>query len=480
MRGLPDVEVGPTTRTRRWDAVILGGALPGLVAAARLGLRGARVLVLEEESAARREPSLREPFFLGGVQKDGVLGACLRGLRVPLIDQRRIEPGPLAFQVVLPDARVDVGEPALTIDEWVAWGLAKPEEARGLTAALRDAAAAEREAMLEAPVVRSARRLPLSGRRAPSDVTPERTGTRGAPPERGLPPQLAALPPRLTAVLGAWTRALSNLGATAPSDPARARLLGAPFEGSAMLRGDDTLRGILQRRIESLYGEFRTLSGPFRLVASGGQPGVAPDASGDSGEVWVSRALLLNAGRDALAAAVAQDPAPEPLRTPPATRRRISLRFRVKRSAVPEGMASRVILLGDPDLPPEGTNLVTLRQFSPTAARESVEIVACAVIAADEPDPAARASEIEAGLRALMPFAGNRIERIATPEPRWDDDARLGDPTPGAGWPEETELRLSTKQPIYALDRAAVAGLGFEGDLLLGWRAGDAVAADLA
>ena len=65
------------------------------------------------------------------------------------------------------------------------------------------------------------------------------------------------------------------------------------------------------------------------------------------------------------------------------------------------------------------------------------------------------------------------------PEPRWDDDSLLPDPASGPGWPAEAQLRLATKQPIHHLDRAAVGGLGFEGDLLLGWRGGDAIAADL-
>jgi hypothetical protein len=41
-------------------------------------------------------------------------------------------------------------------------------------------------------------------------------------------------------------------------------------------------------------------------------------------------------------------------------------------------------------------------------------------------------------------------------------------------------VRLPTRQPIYHLGRAAVGGLGYEGELMLGWRAGDAIAADLA
>jgi hypothetical protein len=70
--------------------------------------------------------------------------------------------------------------------------------------------------------------------------------------------------------------------------------------------------------------------------------------------------------------------------------------------------------------------------------------------------------------------------RVCAPAPRWDHDALLADPPAGVGWPAEIELRLPTKQPIYQLDRAAVGGLGFEGDTLLGWRGGDAIAAELA
>jgi hypothetical protein len=125
MKGLPAVGRQERKRTRRWDALILGGALPGLVSAVVLGMRGARVLVLEERASARRHPSLREPFFMTGAARDSVLGACLRALGVPLIDQRRVEIDPLAFQIVCPGARPEVGEQGLTADEWAAWGLAQ-------------------------------------------------------------------------------------------------------------------------------------------------------------------------------------------------------------------------------------------------------------------------------------------------------------------------------------------------------------------
>jgi hypothetical protein len=474
MRGLPVAETRPTGRTRRWDAVILGGAVPGLVAAVRLGMRGLRVLLLEEEASVRRFPGLREPFWTTGAQRESVLGACLRELRVPLIDQRRIERDPLAFQVVLPDARLDVGDPRLTLDEWVAWGLAKPEEARPLVAALDAAATAERRAMLEAPFVRTPRLL----------ARPELpAAAAGAPPARrarGVPGALDAAPPRLARILEAQVRALSRHGSVDPSPEARARLLGAPLEGGVCARGEVSLREILRRRVESLYGELRTLPSQFRLVSWGGQPGIAPDRAGESGEVWVGRAFVLNAPRDALAAAVAQEPLPELLRAPPARQRELSVHLRVERDAVPEAMAGRVVVLRDPEREARGTNVVRVRRFATPERARSTDLVATAVVATDALVPEAAEDELVQAVADLMPFAEGRFERVPEPQPRWDDDGRLPDPAPGHGWPAEAELRLPTRQPVYLLDRAAVAALGFEGDLLLGWRAGDAIAADLA
>src|SRR3990172_8047832 len=141
-------------RTRRWDAVVVGGGLPGLVTAIVLGQRGARVLVLEEEAATRGFPGLREPFFLPGSERESILGACLRALRIPLIDQRRVQTDPVGLQVVMPDARLDVGDAELTASEWVAWGLAKPHLARSLARGLASAAEAERRALLAPSFVR--------------------------------------------------------------------------------------------------------------------------------------------------------------------------------------------------------------------------------------------------------------------------------------------------------------------------------------
>jgi hypothetical protein len=79
-----------------------------------------------------------------------------------------------------------------------------------------------------------------------------------------------------------------------------------------------------------------------------------------------------------------------------------------------------------------------------------------------------------------MPFSRGGFVRQRAPEPVWDSDALLADPAPGSGWPGDCDLRRSSRPPVYSLDRASVAALGFEGEVLLGWRAGDAIATDLA
>jgi hypothetical protein len=361
MRGLPSIEKSDRFRTRRWDAVVLGAALPGLIATVRLAMNGARVLVIEETAAVEAFPGLREPFLVSGAKSDGVLGQCLRALGIPLIDRQRIASDPLAYQVAFPDARVDVGERHRTSEELVAWSFGDPETADSLLKRLADAAAAERDAMLEAPVVRAPRRLPLGSRRPGANLLAGAAPDKPKRHARGLPAEVAEAPARLASLCAAQARALSNLGAAPPSPEALARLLGLSQEGSAIFTGGEYwLHALLRRRIETLFGEFRTLPDSFRLVSVANQPGVALE---DSGEIWCGRVLVVNAPRQALAAAVDQDPMPEMLCAPPATRRRLTLHFRARRSLLPEGMSKRVIAVRDPDLPMEGTNVVTLRIF---------------------------------------------------------------------------------------------------------------------
>ncbi len=456
---------------------MLGGALPGLVTAIVLGQRGGRVLVLEEEAAARGFPGLREPFFLPGSERNTVLGACLRTLGVPLIDQRRVQVDPVGLQVVLPDARIDVGDAGTAASEWVAWGLAKPQLARSLASGLASAAEAERRALLAAPFVRPSRRLglgalrPMPPRRALAPQTPEQA----APGVRGLPAALAEAPPRLAGVLEAQARGLARLGGGIPSPEARARLLGAPFEGGATIRGTPWLREILRQRIQSLYGEFRSLGGPFSLVTASGQPGISQPGSE---EVWAGRVLVVNAPLGTLASANEQPEIFGLLRTGPEQHRRRALHLRIPRRAIPEAMAPRVLRIADPEAPLSGANLVSLRLFPGTGETEVAHVVVSAVAPIDGAASDSLERALEDAAAEILPFA--EPSRSRAPQPLWDTDEPLADPVPGAGWPGDTEVRAASRQPVYCLDRSATASLGVEGDLLLGWRTGEAILSDLA
>jgi hypothetical protein len=477
MRGLPPIASAESFRVRRWDALVLGGALPGLVAAVRLAKRGVRVLVLEEDRALEGFQGVREPFLLSGAAGEQVLGACLRSLGVPLIDQRRFAPRDVALQVVLPDARVDVGRTPRTIDELTAWGLAKPETARAALRALEDAAEAERLAMLSVPVVRSGRRLVRTARRQDGMATlADGERVRGLPPERGLPAEVSAAPEALRGLFDLLCRSLTHSACSPTSPEARARLLGALLAGGAALGGGDGwLRGMLRRRLAALFGEFRSISGPIRLVTVAQQPGLA---LGDSDEIWAGRAMILNAPRAALAGALAQD-VPDPLRVPTPSRRRVFVHLRGSRRALPEAMSENVVYVRDPAAPFEGANLIAVRAFSGRGP-DGVDLLASAVLPAEVAGDERAAAGIEEALRELLPFSESALVRAPLPQPLWDTEAVLADPEPGTGWPAECDVRLSSRPLIFALERAWLGDLGFEGDLLLGWRAGDAIADELA
>lgn len=461
---------GPRSRTRarRWDVVVLGGALPGLIAAVRLAMGRLRVLLVEEEAAARLPAPVREPFFLAGAAQGGVLDACLRALTLPLIDRRRLQPHPIAYQVILPEARVDLGAPARTAEELVSWGLAKPDAARALVRGLAEAAAAERDALLESPLVRAGRLAGLG-----------RGGARPSRHARGLPPEVSQPPAALAPLLEAQVRALVNVATPHVMPEARARLLGCALEGGTTWESpEDSLLGLLRRRFQSLHGEVRVVPNRFELVSIGELAGVAPALSD---EVWCGRALVLNAPVGPLTAWLAggEGEPPDFLPAPLPLRRRGWIALRVPADALPEGMASRLVRVRDPHAPLEGANLVRIAVHPERHGRDVV-VVASFLLPPDVEGDEALEREVAEVVLDLMPFARERVRLLAPlPRPRWDDELALEDPAPGTGWPGDVELRLVSRPPVYRLAREGVGVLGVEGDCLLGWRAGEAILADL-
>jgi hypothetical protein len=255
-------------------------------------------------------------------------------------------------------------------------------------------------------------------------------------------------------------------------------LLGAALHGGVELdSGSAGLVPVLRRRVEALYGEFRAVAGRFEVVNAGGTPGILLE---DSGEVWLGRSVVVGCSPAALAQAM---DGPDLARALGARatklRRRYALRWRLPRSALPEGMGERLILLTQPEAadPQDGVATLTIASAGPRS--RSVDLVARTLVSQDEDPPAARA-RIERLLHELMPFAADSLEPQDDPMPLWDDDDWLEDRPAGNEWPGEATFRVSARPPVYRLDRPAVAGLGLEGELLLGWRAGDAIAAEFA
>ncbi len=473
---LPALDPSEAPRARRWDALILGSGLSALVAAARIGAAGQRVLLVEEGSRATLPPALKEPFFLAGLRDEGVLDACLKTLSVPLIDRRRIAAERLAFQIAADPVRIDVGQAAVTAEELVAWGLLKPEEAQTLVRELLESSKVERGVLLESPVVRV-------GRRAAGGRPPQIGHHR-----RGLPGIVGALSGPLPGLLSAQIRALSNLGLSAPPPESQARLLGVPLAGGAGFADEPPwLYDLLRKRVAASYGDFRTLNGEFDLVAVSGQPGVRVRKTG---EIWLGRTLVLAAAPSALrdqytqtASGAADGPAPTARPVPTILARggtrafRAAFLYSVPTAILPEGMSARLIL---PELDADHPT-TAITAFPSQTHAQRIDLVARAVVPDRDPERLARLRRaIALRLRELMPFCRDSLAGVTVEMPRWDgDDGWLEDPQPGLGWPSEIDLRISARPSIYHLDRAAVAALGFEGDLLLGWRGGDAIAAEL-
>jgi hypothetical protein len=161
--------------------------------------------------------------------------------------------------------------------------------------------------------------------------------------------------------------------------------------------------------------------------------------------------------------------------------RRLSLHLRAQRDVVPEALARRAILVSDLAAPIVGTNAIALAVHPSERGDLFAEVVASAFVEDDPAKLAESVPRIEEAVKRLMPFSEGRISRSRSPaRPLWDDDAALPAPQAGDGWPGEVEIRTPGRRPVYLLRREGVAGLGPEGDLLLGWRAGDAIRAELS
>jgi hypothetical protein len=120
---------------------------------------------------------------------------------------------------------------------------------------------------------------------------------------------------------------------------------------------------------------------------------------------------------------------------------------------------------------------VSLSLDPSTRGARFVELVASATFPM-ETALATAEDTISAVLARLLNTAGNRVRRATPSErPLWDDGSLRF--APERGFPAPLELRAG-RHPIYRLDRAHVAALGLEGEILQGIAAADAILEDLA
>jgi hypothetical protein len=190
--------------------------------------------------------------------------------------------------------------------------------------------------------------------------------------------------------------------------------------------------------------------------------------------------LVLNAPLSGLAAAQRDAGAAPSLLLEAAaqpSRRGAWIDVRCDPQVIPEGMAPRVIYVAEDG--GDEPSVVTLARAPAANPHDPVPILVRSVI-----DPA-RTSRDQArerlvnAVRTLMPFSTGRILEREHTLPSWDDDDALCDAEGAAVWPPEVDLRLAPRRPIFFLPRAETACLGTEGDVLLGWRAGDAIAGEM-
>lgn len=288
---------------------------------------------------------------------------------------------------------------------------------------------------------------------------------------RGLPSEVSEAAPALARVFETQVRALAGGVSVLPSPEARARLLGGALAGSSdPVSGG--LRGLLQKRVEALHGEFRTVGGSFELVELDGLAGIAQRRAR---ELWVGRSLIVNTPGAVLAAALEswEHPVPDFLAGSPVCCRRLGVQLRILREVLPEALAPRAILAEHPSSP------ACLTVHPSERGAHYAELTVTRDIPLDL-DRDSVHDALETSLWGLFPFAeGKMARRGVCLLPHWDDELAQIEPGTSAGWPGEVEIRASAKPLVYALPRDAVFGLGGEGELLLGWRAGDTIAGQL-
>jgi len=490
--------------TNYYDVVVCGGELTGLVAAALLGRRGYRVLLVGSETdrptfeAAGHELS-RAPALLPPIATPTV-ARVLQDLNCVQIVKRRAPALAPALQVVMPHHRFDVGPDAEALGRELAREFGADRAA--IEAAL--ARVAQTSALVE-PLLSTEITLPPDGfweRREVGrleSLLPKRGSDLYAP----LPAQhpmraVIAAPAMLAGAASPWAlpRAAGNVGIARGFELARQGL--CRFEG-----GYGALHALFREKLETFSGERREKLVPVEVVMKRGRVAglrVRPrdETIGCEHLVWAGSAAALHA-------ICAEKPPRRGASGGPGLHvegYRYTVALLVGPEALPEGMGERVLLIGDPARPlvEENALAITVGQPAPRQPEHIPLWVECIVPAAPvDAGPgylrALRGRVVER-LETLLPFFRQHLVVLASPHdglpPELPASAAKPAAKKGAATAPAPQMPMLPLAPVYAaegdspFDVAALPhatgiknlylaglenlpGLGFEGELVSAW-----------
>jgi phytoene dehydrogenase-like protein len=407
--------------TNYYDVVVCGGELTGLVAAALLGRRGYRVLLVGSETdrptfeaaghVLARASALLPPIATPTVAR------VLQDLNCVQIVKRRAPALAPALQIVMPHHRFDIGADAEAL------GRELSREFGGERGAIEAALGrvAETSALVD-PLLATEITLPPDGfweRREVArleSMLPKRGADLCAP----LPPHhpmraVIAAPAALAGAVAPHELARASVGVARAFELARQGL--GRFEG-----GFGALHALFREKLETFSGERREKLVPVEVVTKRGRVAglrVRPrdETIGCEHLVWAGSAA-------ALRTLCAELP---PRRGPNGTPGlrvegyRYTIAMLVGPEALPEGMGDRVFLIGDPARPlvEENALAITVGQPAPRQAEQIPLWVDCVVPAppVDAGPGYLRAlrGRIVARLETLLPFFREHLVVLASP-----------------------------------------------------------------
>lgn len=458
--------------TSFYDVVVIGDELAGAVAGGHLARRGFRVLMLcappVEREAIGPYQVPAAPLTLTNLESPA-LKRLVEDLNLLQVLRRRVEANEPAFQLLLPDHRLDVSPTDLPRE------LARelPEEAAAWDAwSARAATVSETLAKLLVEDVT----LPPDGFWARRDLKRMAAQLPPDAEEPALPPEsrmLAYLPARFGCDLDA------------PGAIALARLSDQYRRGTWSIEGGrDTLRTMLHERIRTYGGEVRHDLLRGLAVRRGRIQGVAighrEEVVGCTQVIAAMPAsevvkLLPEAPPRRLAEAAAL----------PAPHHRYLLHLVAPLPALPDALGRLAFSIRDVRTWLEGGNLFALHT-TPGHAQYAVLTVEALSRETSAPGLAKLRASLRAHLDQIFPFLDRHLLAVWSPHdgvapegPRGSiGEARAPQPMT-AIWnvPAPRALGIcglphaSGIKGLWLANRQVIPGLGFEGELLTGWGA---------